>query len=76
MEITQGQIPAQNLPNSPITGPLSKIKGARQGSSVDTRTLCFVALVLASEYESTLRVRLQFKLLDIPFSNPRTRPGT
>lgn len=67
----QGQIPAHILPNSPVIGPLSKIEVEHQGGSVDTVTLCFVAL-----YESTLRVKLQLKLLDIPFSNPRTRAKT
>lgn len=43
---------------------------------MDTVTLCFVALMLTSEYESTLRVKLQFKLLDIPYSNSRIRAGT
>lgn len=61
-----------------VTCPTACLRGLSQSQGESTRWLCghcFVALVLTSEYESTLRAGLQFKLLDIPFSNPKGRPG-
>ena len=77
--MSQGQISSCNLPPPTLTlsateGPPPKT-GLEARAALWTLTLCSVALMLATDRESTLRAGLPVTLLGIPPSNPRARSG-
>ena len=77
--MSQGQISSCNLPHPTLAlsaseGPPCKT-GREPRAALWTLTLCSVALMLATERESTLRAGLPFTLLGAPLSNPRARSG-
>lgn len=77
--MSQGQISSCNLP--PPTLPMSASEGPPRKTGREPRaalwtlTLCSVALMLATEHESTLRAGLPVTLLGAPLSHPRARSG-
>ena len=77
--MSQGQISSCSLPPPTVTlsateGPPPKT-GLEARAALWTLTLCSVALMLATDHESTLRAGLPFTLLGVPPSNPRARSG-